>query len=130
MQAVNATSWETEIRTREEDLRRAFLAADIPALAEILMDGYIVNSPLQKVIDKPQLLELLRAGRIRHQTFEIEIERIARYGDVVIVMGHDVVTDPPEGKVSNRRFTNVWRQESGSWRSVARHAHVLPAGHT
>jgi len=125
MNIENATAWESEIRAREEALRTAFLATDIPALEEILAEGYIVNSPLQKVIDRPLLLELLRAGRIGHLSFEIEIERLERYGDVVVVMGHDRVTDPPDGTLSNRRFTNVWQQASGKWRSIARHAHVL-----
>lgn len=117
--------WESEIRAREEELRVAFLASDIPALDEILSDGYIVNSPLQQVIHKPKLLELIGAGRIRHLSFEIEMESMVRHGDVVVVMGRDKVTDPPDGVLFNRRFTNVWLRESGKWCSIARHAHVL-----
>jgi len=33
--------------------------------------------------------------------------------------------------VVSRRYTNVWRLENGTWRSIARHAHVVsrePAG--
>jgi ketosteroid isomerase-like protein len=125
MNMENSMVWHSEIQAREEALRVAFLGADISALQEILADGYIVNSPLQKVIEKSLLLELLRSGRIRHLSYEIEIEHIIRYGDVVVVMGHDRVTDPPDGVLSNRRFTNVWQQQSGTWRSIARHAHVL-----
>jgi ketosteroid isomerase-like protein len=128
MNTENSLAWESDIRAREEELRFAFLSADISALDEILADGYIVNSPLQQVIEKSRLLELLRTGKIKHLTFEIDIERITRHGDVVVVMGHDCVTDPPDGKPSNRRFTNVWLLQSGKWRSIARHAHVRPAG--
>jgi ketosteroid isomerase-like protein len=126
MKNENSMVWESEIRAREEEQRAAFLASDIPALDEIMSDGYIVNSPLQQVIQKPKLLELIGAGRIKHLSFEIEIESIVRHGDVVVVMGRDKVTDPPDGVLSNRRFTNVWLRESGKWRSIARHAHVLP----
>jgi len=130
MNMENSIAWKPEIQAREEALRVAFLGADISALEEILADGYIVNSPLQKVIEKSLLLELLRNGRIRHLSFEIEIEKIVRYGDVVVVMGHDRVTDPPDGMLSHRRFTNVWQRVSGTWRSIARHAHVLSKDNT
>ncbi len=122
---ADETTWEAEIRAREEALRVAFLAVDIPALDQLLADGYSVNSPLQKVLQKPLLIDLLTAGRIRHTAFELAIEHIARYGDVVVVMGRDVVADPPDGAVSRRRFTNVWRREGATWRSIARHAHVV-----
>lgn len=116
---------EHEIRAREEELRVAFLAANIPALEQLFADGYIVNSPLQQVLEKPRLLELLRAGRIRHSAFEVEIEHIRCHGEVAVVMGSDSVVDPPDGMLSRRRFTNIWRREAGIWRSIARHAHVV-----
>lgn len=118
-------AWEPEIRAREEELRIAFLAANIPALEELLADAYVVNSPLQQVLEKPRLLELLRTGRIHHSAFEVEIEHVSRQGEVVVVMGHDSVVDPPDGARSCRRFTNIWRSEVGVWRSIARHAHVV-----
>jgi len=129
MSTETSNTWESEIRAREDELRLAFLAADTSALESLFADGYLVNSPMQQVIEKPKLLQLLRAGKIKHLSFEIEIERIIRYGDVVIVMGHDFVTDPPDGTRSSRRFTNVWLNQSGKWCSIARHAHVLPSGH-
>jgi hypothetical protein len=118
-------AWELDIRVREEALRTAFLAANIAALEGLLAEGYVVNSPLQAVLDKRRLLELLRSGRIRHSAYDVQIERIERFGDTVVVMGHDTVIDPPDGAVSRRRYTNVWTHEGGVWRSVARHAHVV-----
>lgn len=125
---VNITEWEAEVRQREEDLRIAFLAADIPALDAIIADGYLVNSPLQQVLDKPKLLALLAAGRIRHSEFDVVIECIGRHGDVAVVMGRDSVIDPPAGTRTQRRFTNLWQYQAGVWRTIARHAHVLAAG--
>jgi hypothetical protein len=40
-------------------------------------------------------------------------------------MGSDRVTDPPDGTVSHRRFTNLWRLEGDEWRCFARHANVV-----
>jgi hypothetical protein len=120
-----AKPWEQVIRVREEEARIAFLAADIGALDELWSDDYAVNSPLQQVLPKPRVLELLAAGRIRHSAYEVEIEHMSRHGDVVVVMGRDSVLGPPAGVLSRRRFTNVWQLQGGVWRSIARHAHVV-----
>lgn len=119
------TGWQQEIRAREDDARLAFLAGDLAALDALWSDDFTVNSPLNLLLAKRGLLEAIRAGRIRHTAYESEIEYMSRYGDVVVVMGRDTVADPPEGRVSRRRFTNVWRLEDGEWRSIARHAHVV-----
>jgi hypothetical protein len=55
----------------------------------------------------------------------IDIEHRARHGAVVVVMGSDRVTDGPDGRVSHRRFTNLWRLDGGAWRCFARHANVV-----
>ena len=105
--------------------RAAFLAVDLPTLDRLWTDDFAVNSPLQRVLPKQQLLELLRTGRIRHTAYECEIEYLHRQGDVVVVMGRDRVEDPADGGVTHRRYTNLWRRENGGWRSFARHAHVM-----
>lgn len=118
-------SWQDEIRAREEEARAAFLDADLEALKALWADGFVVNSPMQKVLEKDQVLGALASGRIRHQEYTFEIEHMSRFGDTVVVMGRDRVADPPDGIVSLRRFTNVWRLDQGTWRSIARHAHVV-----
>jgi hypothetical protein len=40
---------------------------------------------------------MLEAGRIRHTSLRSEIEHMARHNDIVVVMGGDRVTDPPDG---------------------------------
>lgn len=120
-----APAWEHEIRQLEAETRVAFLAADIQGLERLWADGYAVNSPLQQVNYRDRVLALLQSGRIRHTAFEYEIEHISRHGDVVVVMGNDRVTDPPDGMISKRRFTNVWQLQEGRWRAIARHAHVV-----
>jgi lactate dehydrogenase-like 2-hydroxyacid dehydrogenase len=125
-------AWEQDIRVREEALRVAILTANIVALDGLLAECYLVNSPLDRVLDKRQLLELLRTGRIRHSTFDVQIERVERHGETAVVMGHDSAVDPTDGVLTHRRFTNVWAHDFSVWRSIARHAHVVsreaPAG--
>jgi ketosteroid isomerase-like protein len=120
-----SSTWEQDIRAREEENRVAFLKADVTTLARLWTDDFLVNSPLNLVNDKPRTLALLQAGRIRHSSLASDIERMTRYGDVVVVMGSDRVTDPPDGTITHRRFTNLWRLEGGAWRCFARHANAI-----
>jgi ketosteroid isomerase-like protein len=118
-------TWEQEVRAREEENRIAFLAADLATLDRLWTEDFTVNSPINVVNDKRQTMALLEAGRIRHASMAIEIEHIGRHDDVVVVMGNDRVTDPPDGTISRRRYTNLWRLEDGAWRCFARHANVV-----
>ena len=120
-----SATWEQDVRAREEENRLAFLAADIAALDRLWTDDFLVNSPINVVNDKRRTLSLLEAGRVRHMSMAVDIEHLARHGDVVVVMGSDRVTDGPDGTVSHRRFTNLWRLDGGTWRCFARHANVI-----
>ena len=117
-------TWEEEIRRLEEEARLAFLHGDITTLTRLWADDFTVNSPLERINDKSQVLALLEAGRIRHAPYECEIQHISRHGEVVIVMGRDRVTGPPAGP-ARRRYTNVWQLQNGQWRSIARHAQLI-----
>jgi ketosteroid isomerase-like protein/heme-degrading monooxygenase HmoA len=119
-----ASDWETKIRELEEQARLAFLQADTDTLAALWADDFTVNSPHERVHHKAQVLSLLAAGRIRHSTYQCEIEQVTRHGDVAVVMGRDRVTDPPDGAVTRRRYTNVWQLRDGRWRAITRHAQV------
>ena len=117
-------TWEADIRALEEASRKAFLDVDLRTLEALWDDAFVVNSPLQRILTKREVLESLAAGRIRHRAYDVEIERVSRQGDVVVVMGHDAVLEPPAGIRSRRRFTNVWLWNGHQWRAIARHAHV------
>lgn len=57
--------WEREVRQLEEEARVAFLNADIATLTRLWDESFTVNSPLERINDKSQVLALLQAGRIR-----------------------------------------------------------------
>ena len=120
-----ATDWEQEIRTLEEQGRVAFLAGDTATLDAMWDSRLLVNSPLNLVNDKAKVLDLLGKGLIRHTRDDVEIEHIARYGDVVAVMGRDIVDGPPSNTLTHRRFTNIWQLQDRGWRMIARHAQVI-----
>ena len=122
-------AWEQEVRAAEQKHRAAFLAGDVAALQAMFSDDFVVNSPLNVVIDKARLLDIVRKGVLTISSFEQNIEQVRRYGDVVVVMGADSVVyaapSPNAGRTQRRRFTDLWRQEGGRWRFVARQATVI-----
>ena len=121
----DAKAWRNEIEELEERGRAAFLAVDLDTLRGLWSDRLLVNSPIEKIHGKEQVIDLLRRGIVRHVSMDAHIETIARYGDSVVVMGRDEVRNAPEGPTRRRRFTNLWQSEEGSWRLVARQATIV-----
>lgn len=118
------SAWQERIRALEDESRLAFLARDLDRLDELWSDHFVVNSPINRILDKREVLDLLQKGVIAHSQLEQHIELIRRNGDLVIVMGSELVTNSPDAFIVRRRFTDIWRQEGSSWRLFARHAHV------
>ena len=119
-------TWDREVRAVEDEARRAFVKRDIATLDRLWSDGFMVNSPLNTVSPKALVLELLRSGRIGHIRFDATIEHMARHGDLVVVMGGETVVDRPGEPTVRRRFSHVWRREDGGWRTLVRHANMVP----
>jgi ketosteroid isomerase-like protein len=122
-------SWEQDVRAAEQRHLNAFRANDAAAIEALFSDDFLVNSPRYEVIDKGQLMNLVRSGVINTASFTQSIENIRRYGDIAVVMGADTaVFSPPApnaGRKIARRFTDIWRFQNGQWRFVARHANPV-----
>lgn len=119
-------TWEREVRALEDQVRRAFVDRDIATLDRLWSDGFVVNSPLNTVTPKAQVLELLGSGRIGHVLFEATIEHIGRHDDLVVVMGGETVVDRAGDPSMRRRFSHVWRKKGDAWRTLVRHANIIP----
>jgi uncharacterized protein DUF4440 len=117
--------WQQQITELQDRARQAFLAQDIGEMTLILSDDFIVNSPINRLLNKSELLDMLKRDIIRHFSYEEQIESMARNGEIVIVMGNDVVTNTFDGPPVRRRFTNVWCKGVGAWKLIARHAHHI-----
>jgi uncharacterized protein (TIGR02246 family) len=121
--------WEQEVRAAEDRHGAAFLAGDLTALEEMFSEDFVVNSPRNSIIQKKQLLEMVRKGTLAISSFEQQIAEIRRFGDVVVVMGGDTVTyaapSPEAGQTHRRRFTDLWRLQEGRWRFIARQASLI-----
>lgn len=82
VRAPIASSWEQEIRAAEQRHVTAFRANDPAAIEAILADDFLVNSPRYVVLDKRQLMALVRSGALNASSFSQSIEQIRRYGDI------------------------------------------------
>lgn len=120
--------WQSEIVAVEEAANTAFLSRDVAQLDELFSDELLVNSPINIVNNKPKLLDLLVRGVIGHVSSSFKHELVRRDGDLVIVMGSDMVKNTPGEPTLRRRFTNIWRKEGDRWRLYIRHANVIANG--
>lgn len=126
---------EAVVRALDDEERIAALGRDVPALERLWSDEFVVNAPNnQVVVGKTANLEaFVRSGIIDFTTFERSIEHVAVHGDLVAIMGQETVVpraDAPSvglvaGQPVQRRFTNIWRRESDTWRLYWRHANVI-----
>ena len=95
----------------------------------------IVTNPFNQVIDKAQVLERVRGNIIRYtaMTKEVEHFRLLR-PDTAMIMGLEtakVTADaarPDAGKMTYRRFTEIWILRNTEWKKVVRHANHFEPG--
>jgi hypothetical protein len=134
--AQDRNSDEQHVRSLDDQERIAALKRDIPALEWLWSEQFTVNAPNnQVVVGRRAVLDtFVRAGVINFSRFERQIEFIRADGAFVIIMGLETVepiSDAPSaglaaGQTIKRRFTNIWKNEAGTWRLFARHANVIP----
>ena len=133
--AQDRNSAEELVRSLDDQERIAALKRDVSALERLWSAQFTVNAPNnQVVVGKSAVLDtFVRAGVINFSTFERQIEFIRADGAFVIIMGLETVqpiSDAPSaglvaGQSIKRRFTNIWKNEAGTWRLFARHANVI-----
>ena len=99
-------------------------------MAGIWSDDLVVTNPLNKFVNKKQVLGMVESGVLVITSYERIIEYVKIYGDTVIVAGRETVVwggkMPNAGKTEHLRFTGVWMMQQGRWQQVARHANIVP----
>ena len=124
---------ESSLRAADTEQMRIIVDADAEAQQGFMHPNYIINGPMNRVLHKNMVVEMLAHGKIGNDRFERVIEEIAITGNVGIVMGREVVHPTAASelgirhgdKLLNRRFTNVFLFEDGKWRFLARQASIV-----
>jgi ketosteroid isomerase-like protein len=137
MRALTIFSDEAAVRSADDQEQIAALNRDTVALERLWSDRLVVNAPNNRVaIGKRAVLDaFVRSGIINFSSFERQIEFVRVDGDFAFIMGLETLvplSDAPSaglraGQPTQRRFTNIWKREAGTWRLYARHANVIPA---
>ena len=121
---------EEEVRQLNAEEVEAFLHKDAKAMARLWSDDFVVTNPLNKFVNKQQVLGMVESGFLVITSYDRQIEYLRFYGDTAIVAGSETVTwggkMPNAGKTEHLRFTGIWMKQGGRWQEVARHANILP----
>ena len=118
-----------EVTKLDNQEREAIIRADTVALLRLWSPDIIINNPQNRISTLAQVMARIRHGQIDYTSFDRTIEKISVKGDVVMLMGQEVLKPENKadyvGKTVTRRFTNVWMRSAGAWRLVARQATIV-----
>jgi hypothetical protein len=121
---------EKEVRQASDEEVQAFIHPNPGTMARLWSDDFVVTNPLNKFVNKKQVLGIMQSGFLIIPEYDRQIEYAHVYGDTVILAGSETVRwggkMPNAGKVEHLRFTAVWMKQGGRWQEVARHANIVP----
>ena len=122
---------EATVRALDNEERLAALNQDYAALERLWSEHFLVNAPSNQILpNRSAVLEWFRKGMTTRSLYERSIEHVRVDGDIAIIMGSETLkptgTAPLAGQLVQRRFTNIWKKEGGTWRLWARHANFIP----
>jgi hypothetical protein len=126
MSAIDALE-QREIETLEEREARAMLGADVSTLQTLWADDLIVNSTANLIAGKEILLEMIKSGRLKLNSYERRPVSIVTFGDLVVATGNEV-SQLVAGTAMIKTFVsymNVWTKRSGNWQLLARHVGLI-----
>jgi len=115
------------LRQQETD---AMLAGTAGAEADKYSSTFVANTPDRGVIARDAMVGFIKSNTVHYDAIEQNIEYAGRHGDdMVVIMGVETVVPGTgmrdAGKRVQRRFTDVYRMEAGTWRHDLRHANVV-----
>jgi ketosteroid isomerase-like protein len=107
-------------------------AVDIAAVEALMAPDIVVSAPINKVVDRKNIVARLRAQQISYEPeFTETLDFVGVRGDMVVIMGLEIVhpnkSAPYAGKAEYRRFTDVWKPFDGVWKLWIRQATIIKA---
>jgi len=107
-------------------------AVDIAAVEALMAPDILVHAPINKVVDRKNVIGRLKAAQISYESAAEEvIDFVGVRGDMVVIMGEEILRPnkdaPYAGKTINRRSTDVWKPFDGVWKLWIRQATITKA---
>ena len=117
------------IRRLENAEKTAILKGDTLALTRLMSKHIVVQNPENTIVGFQQIMDRIKSGKINYGSFDREIERITIVNQIAVVMGLETLVPKGDtkhaGKTVQRRFTNIWTKEAGTWKLTARQATII-----
>lgn len=111
------------------EIDRAAVSDDHAAFAALLADDLAVNNPQNGISVRGATGQRSAAGQISYSRYDRVIEYAGLRGDMVLLMGEEIVQPKtPNGasaREMHRRFTDLWKPVDGGWKLTARQATVI-----
>jgi ketosteroid isomerase-like protein len=124
------TDLESKIVKLEEQLTHTEMRVDVKALERIYADDIMVTAPIGICVDKPAVMEEIRAAADRAVVSKYDKEdlKVRVFGDTAVSSYRMSAEAKFEGTEIKRQLciTNVWMNRNGEWQIVARHTASLP----
>ena len=107
----------------------AILARDRAGFSAVFAEDAVVNNPFNRIARKADAERNLQTGLIDYGTLTRSIEYAAVRGrHDVVLMGEETLTPLRKakfaGRTVRRRTTEIWSDESGSWKLAIRQATI------
>jgi ketosteroid isomerase-like protein len=110
-----------EIEKADKDRSQAIVKGDADAMDKATGDGYWFTDANGRVSTKKELLDDMKAGKLKIESQDISDVKVHRYGNTAVETGKLISKGTRDGKDTSGtfRFTRVWVNRNGAWQTVA-----------
>lgn len=111
---------EQEIKSLQEESRKAALKGDASFLEKYLADDYVGIYGSGAIATKDQAIQDLKSGAIKYESIDVRETKIRTYGNTAIVDSLASLKLTRHGKPISGDFrtTFVWVNQKGNWKRV------------
>jgi len=126
-QQSSGKSDEAAIREMEAKWDTAAINNDVKMFNAILADDFISTDPRAEVQTKSQMLDAMKAGKLKFLTSTSDDIKVFLYGDAAIVSGRWKSKYIENGKTYDvlERYTASYARQKGVWRCTSTHSSTI-----
>ncbi len=128
LQAATAVPEEAAITVAQDARLAAMVKGDAATLEKALAPSLTYHHSSGSAQNKTELLDAVKAGRLRYKAIEVVERKVRRVVAVAIVTGIVRIQAMNNGEVidTRARFTDVYENDHGHWVQVAWQSTRLP----
>jgi uncharacterized protein (TIGR02246 family) len=126
----SADQGEKQIAAIEQQDADALVRGDTAALERIWAPDLVITASNNSIRTGAEVLGFVKSGQMKLTKLDRRVERIVVHGAVAVAMGEETFVPAAgdgAGKTLSRRYTDVYLEQDGRWRLIARQATLIPA---